>query len=60
MCYYSLSKDNLTHGCSHNEEGNNFGRPKSHGTLHHALSSITNSRNIQVFQASLNKRMVET
>lgn len=59
MCYNS-SKDNLTHGCSHNEKGNNFGRPKLHGTLHHALSSITNFGNMQVLQASLNRRIAKT
>lgn len=60
MRYYSSSKDDLTHGCSHNEDGNNFGGPKLHGTLHHVLSSITNSRNMQVLQASLNRIIAKT
>lgn len=60
MCYYTSSKDDLIHGCNHNEEGNNFGGPKSHGILHHALSSIINSRNMQVLQVSLNRRIAKT
>jgi hypothetical protein len=59
MCSQSSSKDNWTHGCSHNEEGNDFGGPKLHGIFQHALRSITNFGKTQVFQASLNTRIAE-
>ncbi len=60
MCYQSSSKDNWTHGCSHNEEGNDFGGPELHDILQHALRSIRNFGNMQVLQASLNKRITKT
>jgi hypothetical protein len=57
MCSQSLSKDNWTHGCSHNEEGNDFGEPKLHGNFQHALISFTNFGKKQVLQVLLNRRI---